>query len=109
MFSMMLGKSKEERRNREYEVSLVNTLKNSYEGIEEVHITDSSYASIPSDAWGAKVKIKSSFDQKSKTIARDTKAIITSINSQMDTAIQGKVRKSLETKISNMLVNYDDV
>ena len=53
----MLGKSQEERRNREYEVSLVNILKNSYEGIEEVHITDPSYASIPSDAWGAKVKI----------------------------------------------------
>ena len=108
MFSM-LGKSQEERRNREYEVSLVNALKNSYEGIEEVHITDSSYESIPSDAWGAKVKIKSSFDQKSKTIARDTKATITSINNQMDTAIQGKVRKSLETKIPNMLVKYDDV
>ena len=45
----MLGKSQE--------VSLVNVLKNSYEGIEEVHITDPSYASIPSDAWGAKVKI----------------------------------------------------
>ena len=53
----MLGKSQEERRNREYEVGLVNALKNSYEGIEEVHITDPSYASIPSDAWGAKVKI----------------------------------------------------
>ena len=56
MFSM-LGKSQEERRNREYEVSLVNVLKNTYQGIEEVHITDPSYASIPSDAWGAKVKI----------------------------------------------------
>ena len=53
----MLGKSQEERRNREYEVSLVNALKTSYEGIEEVHITDPSYASIPSDSWGAKVKI----------------------------------------------------
>ena len=53
----MLGKSQEERRNREYEVSLVNALKNSYEGIVEVHITDPSYASIPSDSWGAKVKI----------------------------------------------------
>ena len=41
MFNL-LGKSKEERRNREYEVSLVNALKNSYEGIEEVHITDPS-------------------------------------------------------------------
>ena len=56
MFSM-LGKSQEVRRNREYEVSLVNALKNSYEGIEEVHITNPSYASFPSDAWGAKVKI----------------------------------------------------
>ena len=56
MFNM-LGKSQEERRNREYEVSLVNALKISYEGIEEVHITDPSYASIPSDSWGAKVKI----------------------------------------------------
>ena len=80
MFSM-LGKSQEECRNREYEVSLVNALKNSYQGIKEVHITDPSYASIPSDAWGTKVKIKESFDQKSKTIARDTKATITSINS----------------------------
>ena len=53
----LFGKSQEERRNREYEVGLVNALKNSYEGIEEVHITDPSYASIPSDAWGAKVKI----------------------------------------------------
>ena len=53
----LLGKSQEEHRNREYEVSLVNALKNSYEGIEEVHITDPSYASIPSDSWGAKVKI----------------------------------------------------
>lgn len=56
MFSM-LGKSQEERRNREYEVSLVNALKNSYEGIEEVHISNPSYAEIPSEAWGADVSI----------------------------------------------------
>ena len=57
MFNM-LGKSQEERRNREYEVSLVNALKNSYEGIEEITITNPSYSSIPSDAWGADVKLK---------------------------------------------------
>ena len=57
MFSM-LGKFQEERRNREYEVSLVNALKNSYEGIEEITITNPSYSSIPSDAWGADVKLK---------------------------------------------------
>lgn len=61
----MLGKSQEERRNREYEVSLVNALKNSYQGIEEVTITNPSYSSIPSDAWGADVKLKF-FDGTSK-------------------------------------------
>jgi len=35
MFSMLV-KSQEERRNREYEVSLVETLKDSYEGIEKI-------------------------------------------------------------------------
>ena len=61
----LLGKSQEEHRNREYEVSLVNALKNSYEGIEEVTITNPSYSSIPSDAWGADVKLKF-FDGTSK-------------------------------------------
>ncbi|MFS9304256.1 hypothetical protein [Streptococcus mitis] len=64
MFSM-LGSSQEERRNREYEVSLVNALKNSYEGIEEITITNPSYSSIPSEAWGADVKLKF-FDGTSK-------------------------------------------
>ena len=64
MFSL-LGKSQEERRNREYEVSLVNALKNSYEGIEEITITNPSYSSIPSEAWGADVKLKF-FDGTSK-------------------------------------------
>ena len=64
MFSM-LGKSQEERRNREYEVSLVNALKNSYQGIEEITITNPSYSSIPSEAWGADVKLNF-FDGTSK-------------------------------------------
>ena len=64
MFNL-LGKSQEERRNREYEVSLVNDLKNSYEGIEEITITNPSYSSIPSEAWGADVKLKF-FDGTSK-------------------------------------------
>ena len=64
MFSM-LGKSQEVRRNIEYEVSLVNALKNSYQGIEEITITNPSYSSIPSEAWGADVKLKF-FDGTSK-------------------------------------------
>ena len=52
----MLGKSQEERRNREYEVSLVNALKNSYEGIEEIKISNPEYTNPPGD-WSCKVDI----------------------------------------------------
>ena len=50
-------KLEEKQRNREYEVSLIKTLKNSYEGIEEIEIINPSYSSIPSEAWGAEVKL----------------------------------------------------
>ena len=56
MFSM-LGKSQEERRNREYEVSLVNALKNSYEGIEEIKIMNPDYTNPPG-SWSCDVEIK---------------------------------------------------
>ena len=56
MFSM-LGKSQEERRNREYEVSLVNALKNSYQGIEEIKITNPDYTTPPG-SWSCDVEIK---------------------------------------------------
>ena len=46
MFSM-LGKSQEERRNREYEVSLVETLKDSYEGVEEIRFSNANYTNPP--------------------------------------------------------------
>ena len=52
----MLGKSQEERRNREYEVSLVNALKNSYEGIEEIKISNPEYTNPPGD-WSCDVNI----------------------------------------------------
>ncbi len=55
MFSM-LGKSQEERRNREYEVSLVNALKNSYQGIEEIKISNPEYTTPPG-SWSCKVDI----------------------------------------------------
>ena len=55
MFNM-LGKSQEERRNREYEVSLVNALKNSYEGIEEIKISNPEYTNPPGD-WSCDVNI----------------------------------------------------
>ena len=52
----LLGKSQEEHRNREYEVSLVNALKNSYEGIEEIKISNPEYTTPPGD-WSCKVDI----------------------------------------------------
>ena len=55
MFSM-LGKSQEERRNREYEVSLVNALKNSYQGIKEIKISNPEYTNPPGD-WSCDVEI----------------------------------------------------
>ncbi|KGM37202.1 hypothetical protein [Streptococcus sinensis] len=56
LFSM-LGKFKEERRNREYEVSLVKALKNSYEGIEEVKITNPNFTEIL-ESWSCDVDIR---------------------------------------------------
>ena len=53
----LFGKSQEERRNREYEVSLVNALKNSYEGIEEIKISNPEYTSPPG-SWSCDVEIK---------------------------------------------------
>lgn len=56
MFSM-LGKSQEERRNREYEVSLVNALKNSYQGIEEIKISNPEYTSPPG-SWSCDISVQ---------------------------------------------------
>ena len=64
MFSM-LGKSQEERRNREYEVSLVNALKNSYQGIEEIKISNPEYTSPPG-SWSCDVEIKFKHEEKIK-------------------------------------------
>ena len=55
MFSM-LGKSQEERRNREYEVSLVETLKDSYEGIEEIRFSNANYTNPP-ESWTCVVEL----------------------------------------------------
>ena len=55
MFSM-LGKSQEEHRNREYEVSLVETLKDSYEGIEEISFSNANYTNPP-ESWTCVVEL----------------------------------------------------
>ena len=49
-------KTEEERRNREYEVSLVKALKNSYEGIEEIKITNPDYT-YPPGSWSCDIEL----------------------------------------------------
>ena len=61
----LLGKSQEERRNREYEVSLVNALKNSYQGIEEIEISNPEYTSPPGSC-SCDVEIKFNDERKTK-------------------------------------------
>lgn len=48
--------SKEQQSNREYEVSLVKALKNSYRGIEEIHLSEPYYSEKPS-SWSCTVNI----------------------------------------------------
>ena len=49
-------KTEEERRNREYEVSLVKALKNSYTGIDEVKITNPNYT-YPPGSWSCDIEL----------------------------------------------------
>ena len=53
---VQLEKQAELERNREYEVSLVNALKNSYKGIEEIRITNPNYT-MPPGSWSCDVMI----------------------------------------------------
>lgn len=53
----LLGKSQEERQNREYEVSLVNALKNSYQGIKEIKIMDPYYNDKPG-SWSCDISVE---------------------------------------------------
>ncbi|MBP2624295.1 hypothetical protein [Streptococcus oricebi] len=54
---MLKQKMEEEKRNREYEVSLVKALKNSYAGIEEIRISDPYYTDKPG-SWSCDVEMK---------------------------------------------------
>ena len=76
MFSM-LGNSQEEHRNREYEVSLVETLKGSYEGIEKIKFSNANYTNQPG-SWTCvvelffndkSIKYKINYSKKDKRIS----------------------------------------
>ena len=104
-------KLEEKQRNREYEVSLVKTLKNSYEGIEEIEIKTPSYSSTPSDAWGADVKFTfSDGSSKEHVLAYDIDAnkIKIGLYNNEDEEFQSFMDSRRGTTKSRVRVRYSD-
>ena len=110
-FFHMNKKLEEKRRNREYEVRLVKTLKNSYEGMEEIEIMNPSYSSTPSEAWGAEVKITfSDGSSKEHVLAYDIDAnkIKIGVYTNKDEEFQSFMDSRRGTTKSRVRVRYSD-
>ena len=104
-------KLEEKQRNREYEANLINTLKNSYEVIEEIEIKNPSYSSIPSDAWGADVKFTfSDGSSKEHVLAydKDAKKIKIGVYHNEDEEFQSFMDSRRGTTKSGVKVRYSD-
>ena len=104
-------KLEEKQRNREYEVSLVKTLKNSYEGIEEIEIKTPSYSSTPSDAWGADVKFTfSDGSSKEHVLAydKDANKIKIGVYNNEDEEFQSFMDSRRGSTKSRVKVRYSD-
>ena len=104
-------KLEEKQRNREYEANLINTLKNSYEVIEEIEIKNPSYSSIPSDAWGADVKFTfSDGSSKEHVLAydKDAKKIKIGVYHNEDEEFQSFMDSRRGTTKSRVRVRYSD-
>ena len=107
----MNKKLEEKRRNREYEVSLVRTLKHSYEGIEEIEIKNPSCGSTPSDAWGTDVKFTfSDGSSKEHVLAydKDAKKIKIGVYHNEDEEFQSFMDSRRGTTKSRVRVRYSD-
>lgn len=101
----------EKQRNREYEVSLVKTLKNSYEGIEEIEIKNPSYSSVPSDAWGTDIKFTfSDGSSKEHVLAYDIDAnkIKIGVYNNEDEEFQSFMDSRKGTTKSGVKVRFSD-
>ena len=104
-------KLEEKQRNREYEANLINTLKNSYEVIEEIEIKNPSYSSIPSDAWGADVKFTfSDGSSKEHVLAydKDANKIKIGVYHNEDEEFQSFMDSRRGTTKSRVRVRYSD-
>lgn len=104
-------KLEEKQRNREYEANLINTLKHSYKGIEEIEILNPSYSSIPSDAWGADVKFTfSDGSSKEHVLAydKDAKKIKIGVYHNEDEEFQSFMDSRRGTTKSGVKVRFSD-
>ena len=104
-------KLEEKQRNREYEANLINTLKNSYEVIEEIEIKNPSYSSIPSDAWGAEVKLTFSDGSSKKHVLaynKDANKIKIGVYHNEDEEYQSFMDSRRGTTKSRVRVRYSD-
>ncbi|WP_261674185.1 hypothetical protein [Streptococcus sp. HMSC072C09] len=107
----MNKKLEEKRRNKEYEVSLVRTLKNSYEGIEEIEIKTPSYSSTPSTAWGAEVKLTFVDGTCKKHVLaydKDANKIKIGVYHNEDEEFQSFMDSRIGTTKSRVRVRYSD-
>ncbi|HHL0558414.1 TPA: hypothetical protein ACQ0BY_000290 [Streptococcus agalactiae] len=98
-FYMKEQQRKEElKRNREYEVSLVKALKNSYENIEEIKITHPVSTEIPGD-WHCTVKI--SFNDKKSIVYNITHNLESKKNMNFFDSRIGKTKKTIKIIFSD--------
>lgn len=102
--------SKEEQRNREYEVSLVKALKNSYRDLEEIRITNPDYTDKPAN-WhcvviltfsdGKKIEFGTSYDLIHEEFSKG--GVMRQANGNWDYLLstQGETRKNIKVTYSN--------
>lgn len=102
--------SKEEQRNREYEVSLVKALKNSYRDLEEIRITSPEYSDKP-DNWhcvvrltfldGKKIEFGTSYDLTHQEFSKGGVMRQANGNWEYLLSTQGETGKNIKVTYSN--------
>ncbi|MBF0775495.1 hypothetical protein IR108_01715 [Streptococcus sp. 19428wD3_AN2] len=99
--------SAEEKRNREYEVSLVKALKNSYRDIEEIKLSSPDYSDPPGD-WSCVVKLSFSDGQTveyrmghSLYLNRNKSGVVTTEESEILSIHEGSTENRVKVLFSD--------
>lgn len=102
-----IQKNKEAERNRQYEVSLVKALKNSYRDLEKIEISSPDY-SVPPGNWSCVVKLTFSDEEVveyrmghrlSDTINRS--GVVTTAESEILTSHEGSTESNVKIIFSD--------